>query len=170
MADAITYKTLFSNSWQNVKDLVDNTSNVVDPTTTSAEYRKWVYSREPDVNSSDFAGFPYIVVNSSVVNPDAVQTVDGSKSWVNFDCEIEVVSSDRAWNNNDGKGQIHNDAISDDLMEVFNSTTHRNTLRTNGLKFSRPVATGVVVESFKDTLIYRRSFMLSFKTYMAVRS
>ena len=170
MTSAVAYNTIFSQSWQNIYDLINNKSYVSDPTTPSAQFRKWVYTREPDVNSADFTGFPYIIVNSTLVDQGDEQTVDGKKAFVSFDCEVEVVTCDRAYNNVDGKGQTHNDSISDDVWEVFNSKTHRDTLRVNGLSFSKPVATGTVPEAFKDTMVYRRSFLLSFKQFMAVRT
>lgn len=169
MATTVAYNTMFSQSWQNVYDLINNKSNVADPTTPVSQFRKWVYSREPDIKSVDFAGFPYIIVNSTMLDEDDEQTVDGSKKWVAWVCEVEIVTSDRAWNNIDGKGQTHLDTISDDLLEVFNSKTHRDTLSGNGLKFSKPTTSGMVTESLQDTLIYRRSLILNFKAFKKIR-
>ncbi|KKM25258.1 hypothetical protein LCGC14_1596790 [marine sediment metagenome] len=65
MASQVTYTNLFSESRANVIALITST-NVPDPIISSAEYRKWIYSREPDVKASDFKGYPYIIVNPSV--------------------------------------------------------------------------------------------------------
>jgi len=168
MASSVEYNTMFSQSWQNVKDLINNNSNVADPTTTSAEYRKWVYSREPDVKATNFAGYPFIVVNATMIRQSDTQTVDGKKRMVMWDCEVEVVTSDRGANDDEGNGLSHIDAISDDLMEVFNSVTHRNTLKGNGMFFSNPEATSVSTEALHNELVYRRSFLLSFKAFKQV--
>lgn len=170
MGSTVNYNNLFSESWQNVYDLVNNRSNVADPTTASTSNRKWVYTRDPDVKSISFKGFPYMIVYPTNIDFSPEQTVDGEKKWVNWGVEIEVVTCDRGFNNLDGKGQTHIDAISDDIAETFNKTSNRNTLKANGLYFFRPDSTGVTVEEFNNTLVYRRSFILSFRSFKKVVS
>jgi hypothetical protein len=164
MASEVTKSNLLMNSWQNVYDLINNKSNVSDPTTSSSVYRKWIYSREPDVKANDFTGFPYIIINPSTLTFDNSQTGNSQIQNINWTIEIEVVTSDRGFNNQNGKGQTHNDAISDDILETLNNSTNRNTLRDNGLYFFKPNITAVNVEEFSNTLIYRRSFLVGFRS------
>jgi len=162
MASRVDKSNMLSESWQNVYDLINDKSNVSDPTTLPTQSRKWVYSREPDIKGSAFKGFPYIIVNPAVLDFGDEQTGNRQIQSVNWSIEVEVVTSDRGFNNEGGKGQIQNDAISDDIIEAINNETNRKTLAGNGLRFFKPNVSGSVVEELKDTLVYRRSFLILF--------
>lgn len=164
MGNIVTYNNLLTESWQNVYDLINNRNNVSDPITISTEIRKWVYSREPDIKSIDFKGFPYIIINPSTIEFGDEQTGNRKIGSVNWTIEIEVVTCDRGFNNRDGKGQTDNDSISDDIIKLFNSEENGGLLRQKGLHFFKPNVTNIVTEEFSNTLIYRRSFILSFKS------
>lgn len=153
---------------QNFVDLIDNKSNVADPTTATSEHRKWIYAREPDVKAADFAGFPYIVIHLATASFGEMQSLNRKSSFVDFTQEIEVVTSDREFGDRNGKGAEDMDAMSDDILETLNSVTNRNTLRTNGINFVRPNVSYVVDEDFKNTKIYRRSFIIPSRTRMQV--
>jgi hypothetical protein len=164
MASEVTYSNLLSESWQNVYDLINDKSNVADPTTSSAEYRKWIYTREPDIKSTDFGQFPYIIVHPVGISFPGRKTVDRRKSLIAWMVQVEVVTCDREFNGQDGKGATHNDAISDDVLQTFLNVTNRNTLSNNSMKFSDPTATSALPEPIANTLIYRRTIFLPFKT------
>lgn len=163
MATKVLYNNLVSESWQNIYDLINNKSNVVDPTTTVNEKRKWVYSRIPDVKASDFKGFPFIVVHPSTVDFGDFQSANRQMQVVAFTVEIEVFTCDRGFGNQDAKGMTYLDAISDDILQTLNSQTNRNTLAANGLNFMKPNVSSVSTEEFNNTLVYRRSFLISFR-------
>jgi len=167
----ITYSNLFSESWNNIYNLINSKSNVVDPTTSSSEFRKWVFSREPDIKASEFTGYPYIVVYNSEVTIETEskgKSLDGKSQIVIWTIEIEIVTSDRGNNNTDGKGQVHMDAISDDIVETLMNKSNRNTIRANGLYFPSINPSGVVPEVKSNELCYRRSFILGYKSKMQV--
>jgi hypothetical protein len=167
----ITKSNLFSESWNNIYNLINSKTNVADPTISSSEFRKWVFSREPDVKAAEFSGYPYIVVNNSEVDVDTKgkgRSVDGKSQIVTWTIEIDVVTSDRGHNDQDGKGQVHMDAISDDIMETLMSITNRNTIKANGLYFPSVKPTGVVQEAKSNELCFRRSFILGFLNKMQV--
>jgi len=168
MASEVTYTNLLSESWQNVYDLINNKSNVADPTTSSSEFRKWIYTREPDIKAGDFSQFPYIIVHPAAVNFPGRKTLDRKKSLIAWNIQVEVVTCDRAFNGTDGKGATHNDAISDDILQTFLSVTNRNTLSTNSMKFSDPNASMAVPEVLANTLVYRRTIFLPFMTIKEV--
>lgn len=169
MANRVTKSSLFSESRQNVVDLIN--SNVNDPVTSSAEYRKWIYSREPDVKASDFGGYPFIVVEGSDV--DVLMegsSADGKKKFVDWSIETKIYASDRGYGNINGKGLIHIDAISDSIFNVFLDSTNKQTLSDNGMKFSEPETEDVDDEILNNELVFTRTLKLNFSIRMQVSS
>jgi len=166
MADQVTYQNLFSESRNNVKDLIDDTSNVSDPVST--QYRKWVYSRYPDVKANDFSEFPFIIIHPADVDIDQVGSLDGKSKFVSWNIEIEIVTCDRGYGKNDGLGLSHMDTISNSILQVLMSMTNRTTLSGNSMKFIAPETTSVVSEGRDSTKIYRRSIMLKFRSRIQV--
>ena len=168
MADQVTYENLFSESRANVVALITST-NVPDPTLSSAEFRKWIYSREPDVKSSDFKGYPYIIINPCDLDIESENgSLDGKSKFVYWDIEVEIVTSDRGYGEKDGKGLTHMDSISNSLIQTFMNITNRKTLSTNSMKFVNPTTTAVGTEVIDNELVYRRSMILSFKSKIQV--
>ena len=168
MANQVTYTKLFSESRNNVVALITS-SNVSDPTISSAEFRKWIYSREPDVKASSFKGYPYLIVHPCDLDIEAEKgSLDGKSKFIFWDIEVEIVTSDRGYGENDAKGLANIDAISDDLLQTFMSMTNRKTLSTNSMKFVNPTTTAVGTEVIENELVYRRSIMISFKSRIQV--
>ena len=168
MASQITYVNLFSEPRNNVVALLTST-NVSDPTVSSGEYRKWIYSRFPDVKSTSFSGYPIIVVNSTDLDIEMLNgTADGKSKVVNFDIEIEIYTSDRGYGSTDGKGLSHMESISDDIVETFMNVTNRSTLRNFGLSSAMIQPTVISEEAKNNELIYKRIIPLSFMNRIAV--
>lgn len=165
----ITYANLFSEPRNNVVTLVSNSSNVSDPVTSSAEYRKWIYSRFPDVKSTEFSGYPFIVIRSTDLNTEIPESsADGKSKMVNFDIDIEIYTSDTAYGNLNGKGLSHMEAISDDLAETFMNITNRNSLKSFGLAFSTIEPTAISEQELKQQKVYQRIFPLTFRNKLQV--
>lgn len=161
-ATRVDYTSAISQAWQNLYDVVDTRSNVADPSTATTEIRKFVYARDPDVKKVGFSGYPYIVVNLPTIETvEGRRSADTKNSIVVWTTEIEVVTNDRGYNNQEGKGAEWNNSISDDIFQTFNSTTIRNSLRANGLANINLGASPVVVEEENNTLVYRRSFIIT---------
>ncbi len=167
MANAVVYTNLLSESRNNVVALI-TVSNIADPGIVSTEYRKRIYSRYPDVKAADFAGYPFLVVHPAQFDPDEGGSLDGKHKFVSWIIEIEIITSDRGYGENDGKGLTHMDSISDDVLQTFLSMTNRATLSDNNMKFSNPKTTSVVTEDFNNERIYRRSIILNFKNRIPV--
>jgi len=168
MANQVTYTNLFSESRNNVVALVTST-NVSDPTISSAEFRKWIYSREPDVKSADFKGYPFLIINPSDLDIEKEKgSLDGKSKFVYWDIEVEIVTSDRGYGEKDGKGLTNMDSISNSLIQTFMNITNRKTLSTNSMKFVNPTTTAVGTEVIDNELIYRRSIILSFQSRIQV--
>ena len=165
----VNYSNIYSEARNRVVALIDDTSNVADPLRASAaETRKWIYSREPDLKSSDFGGFPYIIVHGSDVIPEPGGSVNGKSKFINWELEIEVVSSDRGYGDKDGQGLTNMESISDDMFETFNNITNRQSLRGNSLNFANLESTNVISEDVHNERRYRRSFILSFRSRIQV--
>jgi len=165
----ITYANLFSEPRNNVITLISNSSNVSDPVTSSSEYRKWIYSRFPNVKSLEFSGYPFIVVRSTDLNTEISESSGNGKSkFVNFDIDIEIYTSDIAYGNLSGKGLVHMEAISDDLIETFMNMTNRNLLKSFGLAFSAIEPTTISEQELKQQKVYQRIFPLTFRNKMQV--
>ena len=158
----VTYSNLASQSWQNIYDVINNRTNVPDP--YSSAYRKFVYTRDPDVKNAGFAGYPYIIVNDPEFSESGQRTTDGKSAFIEFSAEIEIVSSERGYGNEDGKGSQYIKTIADDILATLNDPTIRNTfMNTGGMLMSRPRATSASVEPLHDTLVWRKSIFVSFK-------
>lgn len=153
---------LISEPRNNVVSLISDDSNVSDPVTTSAEYRKWIYSRDPDIKSSSFAGYPFIVIAPARIDTSGGSSLDSSKRFVNWTIDIEVVSSDRGYGDNDGKGLTYNDLITNDILQTLLDVDNRKTLRSQGMAFGKPVVSDVLIEPLKQELTYRRIITVPF--------
>jgi hypothetical protein len=165
----VTYENLFSESRNNVVSLISNSSNVADPTLSSSEFRKWIYSRAPDVKASDFPGYPLIIINPVEVDiEEEGGTVDMKSKVVNWDVEIEIVTSDRGYGETNGKGLSHMDAISDDVVQTLMNKTNRVTLSNQSMKFTTPTTSAVTAETVQNELVYRRSIIVSFQSRIQV--
>ena len=162
MATNVTYSNLFSEARNNVVDLI--TANITDPVTSPSQFRKFIYSRQPDAKSSDFSGYPYIIINPSDLSLSETGSLDNKTKTATWNIEIEVVTSDRGYGSNDGKGLSHMDSISDQLVSIFASQTNKRTLRNNGIAFATPESTPVNTNTIHNELVYERSFMYSFKS------
>ena len=170
MANQVTYENLFSESRNNVVALLTS-ANVPDPTNSSAGNRKWIYSREPDIKATDFKGYPIIIVYPASVDFEEEKgkgSLDMKSKPTFWDIEIEVVTSDRGYGNNDGKGLTYIDSISNDVVKTLNNKTNRITLSNNSMKFTNPSTTSVNIEDFHQERVYRRSIMVSFESRIRI--
>ena len=166
MADQVTYSNIFSEARDNIVSIISD--NVSDPITTSSEYRKWIYSRYPDTKANDFSKFPFIVVHPTDVDIEEQGSLDMKSKNVSWGIEIEVVTCDRGYGREDGKGLSHMDDICDSIIEQLMSKTNRQTLSANSLKFTTPTTTSVVVENVDNTKIYRRSIMVDCRSRIPI--
>lgn len=160
-ASTVEYDNLYSESWNNIYQML--LAQLDDPSDPSGN-RKFIYVRNPDVKSLTFKDYPYVVVPPVEVTFGDKESLNRKSSMVNFNMEIEVVTADRAYGSRDAKGAVDNDTISDQLVEILNDATNRKTLSSNGLNFIRPNSTPATPETENNTLVFRRSFILSFSS------
>ena len=166
----VTYENLFSEARANVVALIN--SNVTDPTITSTQVRKWIYSSEPDVKSSSFKGYPVLVVNHADVDilgeGDNRGSLDGKSKPVFWSIEVEVITSDRGYAGKDGQGATQMDSISNSIMKTFNDKTNKTTLSNQSMKFSNPTTTAVNSDVIQNEKVFRRSILLPFQSRIQV--
>lgn len=168
MATQVTYQNLFSESRNNVIALL-TAANVPDPTISSAEYRKWIYAREPDVKSSEFKGYPFIVVHPADMDIDKEKgSVGGKSKNVFWDIEIEIITSDRGYGANDGLGLTHIDTISNSIVKTLMNLTNRKTLQGNSMFFGNTQTSSVGTDIIDNELVYRRSIIVNFMSRIQV--
>jgi hypothetical protein len=171
VATRINYSNILSQAWENIYDIVNNKSYVADPTTSSAEFRKWVYSRFPDVKANDFKGYPFIVIHPANVEfLDNANSLDNVSKMIEWSVDIDIYASDRQYNGRglDGNGRAYVTAISDDIIQTFNTIAVRNTLKANNIQFAKVNSTGNDVDDLNNERIYVQSFTLTFRTKMNV--
>lgn len=169
MAQALLTKSnLFTQSWENLYVEINTRTNVRDP--FSAGIRKFIYSREPNTKSSNFAGFPFIVMQPDTIDFEN-QSVSTSKKDMLGSQIVEVYSSDNLLNGTvNGAGQTHLNQISDDLVKTFNDLTVKARLRGYKIENINIKATGVQVMELEEETVFIRSFIIEYNTRMVTGS
>ena len=170
MTTKVTYENLFSAPRDNVVELL-NSTNVPRPETSSAEFKKWIYSREPDTKAADFKGYPILIVGDVEVDTEKEETSgNGKHKFVNFIIMVEVRTSDRGYGSSDGQGLTHMSSISNNIMKTFLNTSNRNTLALNSMEYAEPVTGSVERITVANELLSRRIISLSFRSRMPISS
>src|SRR3990167_2773815 len=122
----VTKTSLTAQAFANIYNLINSRSNIPDPADSSGN-RKFVYTREPDVLAGNFEGYPFIVVRHPKIRFDD-KSIELTKSDINWSFEISVRSSDNILQY-PSQGSAFCEQITDDLVELFNSTSTDKTLR-----------------------------------------
>ena len=155
---------LFSQVHANIFNLIDNKVNIPDPISTlppQQQSRKMVYTRLPDVASINFKGYPFIVVESPINNPQ-FYTLDNSKSFNSWEIKIDVYSSDRLKDSNEARGLEFLNTLCNDIMKTLNNKTNRKTLRNFGMSNINPASNKNDVIFTEGELIYNKTFEIPF--------
>ena len=76
---------------------------------------------------------------------------------------VDVYTSDRGANSEEGRGLEHSDEIAESIIEAFNNENRRLRLRALGLSFSEPSVKETVNDIVDDELVYRRPIVISFR-------
>jgi len=159
---------LFSEARNNIVALLDSRTNVADPVCSSSEHRKFLYSREPDIKDNDFDKFPFIIVHPVIPELPMGGSGDGKHKFVNFDIQLEVVTSDREFGNLEGKGLVHLEAICNDIAETMMSMTNRTILCSYGMENINIIPGNTITEEMNNKLVYRTSMIINCTTRMRV--
>lgn len=171
MANALTHANLYSQAWKNVWDLITDRTKVADPLKGSSDHRKFVYSREPDTASSDFKGYPFVIVHPAKLTREGRRSADAYRADIQAEIEVEVFSSDkvkdyRTTNNPEGKGLDFLDDISDDVIQTFSNKANKATLANNNVGNVQISASDVDFFTEDGERVYIRRFLIAFSTPM----
>ena len=162
-ATKVVSSNLVSEAWNNVYSILTDRTLFSDPSGTSSSRRKWIYSRPPDTKKPGFS-YPYVVVYPATIDRGSeFRTANGQRQHYSWLIEVEIVSTDRGKNDEEGSGLALCDEIADSVFSVFNGSTVRTTLRNNGLLFSQVDGGGTpVIEAENNQLVFRRTLFLRF--------
>ena len=153
---AITKTTLYSGSWNTLRDLISNT--LVDPEQRHKEMIVHAIRQRP--NNDGFCGYPYIIMSPIKVKKEAVRN-DGDTTELSFVVKFEVLATDYP----------KLDKMTDALANVFNTQANLNTLRNNGLEGGLLVEDEDTGEDYVDgQKVFVRTAAIPFKATMKVMS
>jgi hypothetical protein len=115
---------IYSESRAILKKLIDD--NVVDPKKARINSpRRWIYREQPDTTSSDFEGYPIIIITSPDLDDD-VQDLQDSLSDGTLGFEISVQAEF-----NDVNARV--DEISSQIYGLFRNLAKTKDLANNNL-------------------------------------
>ena len=143
---------LYSESHKVIKDLLK--SNLTDP---KGRHKVDLVKAQRELSTNVKKVYPYVVLNPLDITQEN-ESNDGTKAEVMFTATIEVLARDNP----------DLDTLSDDIREIFNSSTHKATLRTNGLEFSRPKESPARGEFIEGYRVYVRVFTVTFMRRMSI--
>ena len=153
MAVQVTRTNLFSESRTNVVDLI--TANVSDPISGSSEYRKWVYSRYPDVKSNDFQGYPFIVLPETSLDNDDPITLNQDFRNESLDYEIEIYADF-----NDESARVS--TLGDEVVYAILKSSNQDTLLSNGLAYPQVTSSPIEPVTIANKKVTGRLISISF--------
>lgn len=169
MADsaALSRSNLYTQSFWNFFNLINNRSNVVDPTDASGN-RKFVHAHDPLVDNRGFPGYPYVFLNPARPSNGSLRMADDKSGEVTCQILCEVRSSDVSFRDNTasdphGKGLTWLDQISDDIFETLNDQTNRSNLRINNIGFVELDVGNVDYVDVNGGIVYVREFTINFR-------
>ena len=163
----IDYTKIISQSYENIKNLLDNRTNVADPADPTGD-KKFVYTREPDQKALGFAGYPYIIVPMPAADHVPPKSLDGRKRQVEWEIKIEVHCSDRGGAEGSSKGAEHLREIADDIIQILSDKTNRNTLRGYGMANIMPNFEPLDPTPIHKELVFMGRMIIPFSKYMTV--
>lgn len=158
----IDKSTLFSSAWSNIYGIINNRSNIRDPSDLNGT-RKFVYARIPNVKGNDIS-FPFIVLNQPKILTQTRPSLNAQRKFLSYVCELEVYTSDFYTNGSpNGNGQKWLNQISDDLYKTFNSITVKQTLKDARIENVNIQTNDMDIDmDLKDNIVFIGKFTLTF--------
>jgi len=150
---SIDRTNLTSQSYANIYNLIKD--NITDP--AGVANRKFIYTREPSVKSPNDEGYPLIIIWPLQLSQD-VPSLSMTTKELTWEMEIEVRSTDR-----EKEGMAYMEQINDELFELFNSVTNRNTLMGYGMQNITLSQDDVDYVETAQESVYVATFTLTFR-------
>ena len=158
----INSTNLIRQSYANIYNLINNRSNVPDPN-SSAGTRKFIYTRMPKIDSRNFAGFPFIIVERTKPSKK-IGSADLTKSFINFDNAISVYSKDKETDSTGyPSGEQTNEEITENIRKTLDNATNQRTLLNQAMAHLSYNIDTSEDEDFDGILTYISKFDLRFE-------
>jgi len=163
MASAITNSTLESSAYENIFSMLDDRDIISDPRDTSGtSHRKFIYDSDPLMKGLNFGDFPYIVAELPLIEYSKV-SVDGKTKDIKWTVSLTVrTARDGANQRVASTGRTDILSIGDELNELFNSTTHRQTLADNRIYFTVLTKDNTSTPVIDEKYLYQSDYTLTF--------
>jgi len=163
----VVYSNIVSEARNRIVAMI--TDNVSDPITPSGQSRKWIYSRRPHMKKIGSVKYPIIIIPSVKLDNDEDKgSLDSRSKVITWECEIEILTSDNGYGNNNGNGLSHLDSISDSIFSTFMNKTNQTTLRQNSLPIVDIDMGDSDLDEISDEIVYTKTITLTFKNRMKV--
>ena len=170
MTSLITRTTIESASYNNIFEFMNNRSNIADPRGGSAENRPFIYDSDPLHKSLSFANLPYIVLEFPTIEYSRMSH-DGKHKFIMWTQRIIVrTARDGSGGNLIDTGRTDMFAISDDLQELFNSTTQRDEFRLLNIKKINLTKLDSDTISIDQKQMYETVYELQYQSRLTVSS
>ena len=164
----ISKSNIFTQIHANIYNLINNRSNVPDPVDSFGN-RKFVYVREPLYLSTNFKGFPFIVVPNADYSQLDNQMFSGTKAREKDDITIIVMTQDKdSDTSGDPSGASQLDNISNSVLQTMNDVSNRAMLRTNGLSNIKVDSTSYEWTEINGKMVFRREINISFSGFRVI--
>jgi len=161
----IAYNTVYSQVHANVYNLLNTRSNVTDPVDSTGA-RKFVYVRMPNVDSRNFEGYPFIIVNHISVSQSR-PSADTTRADMTYDIDVQVYSQDKDSNSSgDPSGAEQLNTISNNILKTINA--NRITLINYGMAHFELTGSDFDYDEIEDKMLYMREFSITFKSRLKV--
>jgi len=163
-SNTVSKAILLSQSYANIYNLIDDKSNVPDP--SGSDTRKMIYRRDPLVKGTSFKGYPCIIINPASITFENYG-MDGSRANVGWEINIEILCSDTIRNNN-AMGAEWCDELTESILYTLNDTTNRKTLRSYGMANIVPDIGDVNLIIISQERIFSRTITLKFNKRLEI--
>lgn len=170
MTTIISKSTIESSAYDNVVSFLDTRTIIRDPKDSAAGtlHREFIYDSDPLLKSLDFGGFPYIVAEFPTLEYSKT-SANGKVKHLTWSMLITVrTAKDGNGNGTSGVGKTDMFTICDDLQELFNSSTHRQSFQNLNMFMMNLTKNNNDTLSLSQKLIYESSYTLTFETRMVI--
>lgn len=134
--NTIIKSKLKSYAYNNVFDVINNRVNMPDPRNPNNVTRLLVTKTDPWSKGQDYEGYPYVIVRRPTISYSNV-SLDGKTKTIGWEFKLIVRTAiSGAMHDNESTGITNMDDLQDDLEEIFNDETIKQSLRLlNMFKF-----------------------------------
>lgn len=171
MTSIISKSTLESSSYNNIVSFLNDRSIIIDPRDKSGTSKRlFVYDSDPLAKSINFGLFPYIVAEFTALE-QSKSSCDGKVKEIEWSMPLTVrTTKDGAGQGTTGAGKTDILSIGDDLQELFNSKTHRQSFIDLNMFFMNLKKEDSDTLPIDQKMVYQSTYSLTFMTRMVISS